>query len=151
MLSIAFQKEINFIFVQPIEFYDCIFYKACWCHTKIGQSDTIEVFQTYFELMDSVNWSNRKIGRNDIKTALNAKDIPKARWRISSAINDKTIDTIKTADCLKHVVDQLLAWLRISSQIGWPIIDSFDSCRRINGRRATAVGIKKVTWTRDRG
>ena len=36
-----------------------------------------------------------------------ANDSPNAKCSSNSATNEATIDIIKTADCLKHVVDQL--------------------------------------------
>ena len=51
MFGIAFEKEINFIFIQPIKFHYCIFYKACRRNAKIRKSDT---FLRFHNLLDYI-------------------------------------------------------------------------------------------------
>ena len=118
---------------------------------RIGEKYVLDRRRLYLKICFHLWISKNRELWNAVKTVLKASEIPKARCKISKAINDKTIEMINTADCLKHVVDQLLAWLRIWSLIGWPIADIFDSSRRIRGWRNTTIRIKKVTWTRDHG
>lgn len=44
-----------------------------------------------------------------------ASDKPKARCKSNRAIKEATMETMNTADCLKHVVDQLLMLVLKSS------------------------------------
>ena len=56
MFGIAFEKEIYFIFIEPIKFHYCIFNKACRCYTKIRKSDTFLGYTAFWTKIRFVKW-----------------------------------------------------------------------------------------------